>query len=94
MEHRARTAIGDGAKLVPPAPREVNRVSAPALMHGHSGIRITGRDALQQRAKQHALDDKIVVIENSRIFAAAMKAAKRPVEPFSVWRGSVAGDGD
>jgi acetyl esterase/lipase len=28
----------------------------------------------------HALDDKVVVIENSRAFAAAMKAAKRPVE--------------
>jgi acetyl esterase/lipase len=28
----------------------------------------------------HALDDKVVPIENSRVFAAAMKAAKRPVE--------------
>ncbi len=28
----------------------------------------------------HALDDKVVPIENSRAFATAMKAAKRPVE--------------
>lgn len=28
----------------------------------------------------HAVDDKVVVIENSRAFAAAMKAAKQPVE--------------
>lgn len=35
----------------------------------------------------HALDDKVVVIENSRAFAAAMKAAKRPVELLELATG-------
>lgn len=35
----------------------------------------------------HALDDQVVVIENSRVFAAAMKAAKRPVELLELATG-------
>jgi acetyl esterase/lipase len=35
----------------------------------------------------HALDDKVVVIENSRAFATAMKAAKRPVELLELATG-------
>lgn len=35
----------------------------------------------------HALDDKVVVIENSRVFAAAMKAAMRPVELLELATG-------
>lgn len=35
----------------------------------------------------HALDDKVVVIENSRVFAAAMKTAKRPVELLELATG-------
>lgn len=35
----------------------------------------------------HALDDKVVVIENSRAFATAMKAAKQPVELLELATG-------
>lgn len=35
----------------------------------------------------HALDDQVVVSENSRVFAAAMKAAKRPVELLELATG-------
>jgi len=35
----------------------------------------------------HALDDKVVPIENSRVFAAAMKAANRPVELLELATG-------
>ena len=35
----------------------------------------------------HAIDDKVVIIENSRVFSAAMRAAMRPVELLELPNG-------